>query len=183
MKDNTSLPNMPNMPGYVTIKEAAKILHISAHRVYDYVEDGRFSPVRAGNVIMLPIEEVKNFKPNISGRPRTSVPKWRISPTDNTLLRTSIQVHVRAGQQEKLFEQFEAIRQSEQFLFPGTVIRYIAGKEQVPQSIEIVLIWRSSVMPDEAERERELEAFRQALADVVDWKTARYEDDVVYMHT
>ena len=34
-----------------------------------------------------------------------------------------------------------------------------------------------------AERERELEAFRQALADVVDWETAWYEDDVVYMHT
>lgn len=171
------------MPGYVTIKEAAKMLSISDHRVYDYVEDGRFSAVRAGNVIMIPIEEVKNFKPNISGRPRKSIPKWRISPADNTLLRTSIKVHVRAGQQEKLFEQFEVIRQGEQFLFPGTVIRYIAGKDKTPQRIEIVLIWRSSVMPDETERERELEAFRQALADVVDWDTAQYEDDVVYMHT
>ncbi len=90
---------------------------------------------------------------------------------------------MRAGQQEKLFEQFEAIRQSDQLLFPGTVIRYVAGKAKDPQHIEIVLIWRSSVMPNEAERERELEAFRQALADVVDWDTARYEDDVVYMHT
>ncbi len=175
--------SLPNMPGYVSIKEAAKILNISANRVYTYVEDGRLSGVKAAHVIMIPLEEVKNFKPNISGRPRISIPKWRISPTDNTLLRTSIRVHVRAGQQARLFEQFEAIRQSDQLLFPGTVIRYVAGKEKAPQSIEIVLIWRSSVMPDEAERERELEAFRQVLADVVDWDTAQYEDDVVYMHT
>lgn len=180
MDDNVDIPNMP---GYVPIKEAAKILKLSVSRVYDYVEDGRISAVRAAHVIMIPLEEVRNFKPNISGRPRTNIPKWRISPADNTLLRTSIKVDVRVGQQAKLFEQFEGIRQGDQSLFPGTVIRYIAGKEKVPQRIEIVLIWRSSVMPDEAERERELEAFRQALADVVDWDTARYEDDVVYMHT
>ena len=175
--------NLPNMPGYVSIKEAAKMLNLSANRVYTYVEEGRLSGVKAAHVIMIPLEEVKNFKPNLSGRPRASVPKWRISPKDNTLLRTSITVNVKAGQQTRLFEQFEAMRQSERYLFPGTVIRYIAGKEQAPQSIEIVLIWRSSVMPDESERERELEEFRQALADVVDWDTARYEHDVVYMHT
>ena len=159
------------------------MLGLAYRTVHEYVTEGRIPAVRASNVILIPLEEVKNFKPNISGRPRTSIPKWRISPSDNTLLRTSIKVHVRAGQQEKLFEQFEAIRQSDQLLFPGTVIRYVAGKAKDPQRIEIVLIWRSSVMPNEAERERELEAFRQALADVVDWDTARYEDDVVYMHT
>ena len=159
------------------------MLGLAYRTVHEYVTEGRIPAVRASNVILIPLEEVKNFKPNISGRPRTSIPKWRISPTDNTLLRTSIKVRVRAGQQVKLFEQFEAIRQSDQLLFPGTVIRYVAGKAKDPQNIEIVLIWRSSVMPDEAERERELEAFRQVLADVVDWDTARYEDDVVYMHT
>ncbi len=173
----------PSLPGYVSIKEASIILGISDKRVYAYVDEGRLPSVWASHIIMIPLEAVEKFKPNISGRPRKSTPKWRISPSDNTLLRISIKVHVRAEQQEKLFEQFEAIRQSDQILFPGTVIRYVAGKAKDPQRIEIVLIWRSSVMPDEAERERELEAFRQALADVVDWETARYEDDVVYMHT
>ena len=175
--------SLPNMPGYVSIKDAAKILKISANRVYAYVEEGRLSGVKAAHVIMIPLEEVKNFKPNISGRPRTSIPRWRISPADNTLLRTVITVNVRVGQQEKLFEEFEAIRKSEQFLFPGTVIRYIVGEEKMPHNIEIVLIWRSSVMPDKTVRERELTAFREALADVVDWDTAQYKDDVVYMHT
>ncbi len=173
----------PALPGYVSIKEAASILGISDKRVYAYVDEGRLPSVWASRIIMIPLEAVQQFKPKISGRPRASVPKWRISPKDNTLLRTTIMVNVKVGQQARLFEQFEAIRQSERYLFPGTVIRYIAGKEQEPQSIEIVLIWRSSVMPDEAERERELEEFRKVLADVVNWDTAQYEHDVVFMHT
>jgi len=76
-------------------------------------------------MILLPLEEVKNFKPNILRRPRTSIPEWCIFPTDNTLSRTSIKENVRVGQQEKLLEQFEAIRQSDQLLFPGTVIHYV----------------------------------------------------------
>jgi len=57
------------------------------------------------------------------------------------------------------------------------------GKAVSPHNLKILLIWKSSVMPDEPTRELELTAFREALADVVDWDTARYEDDVVYMHT
>ncbi len=175
--------NIPNLQGYISVKEAAKMLGLAYKTVYEYVSEGRIPAVRASDVILIPVDAVKNFKPKISGRPRTSIPKWRISPKDNTLLRTSITVNVKAGQQTRLFEQFEEIRQSEGYLFPGTVIRYIAGKEQAPHRIEIVLIWRSSVMPDEDERERELEEFRRALADGVDWETAQYEHDVVYMHT
>ena len=175
--------NLPHLHGYISIKEAAKMLGLSYKTVHEYVTEGRIPAVRASDVILIPVDAVKNFKPKISGRPRTTIPKWRISPADNTLLRTVITVNVRVGQQEKLFEQFEVIRQSEQFLFPGTVTRYIAGTEKTPHSIEIVLIWRSSVMPDEPTRERELIAFRAALADVVDWDTAQYKDDVVYMHT
>ena len=175
--------SIPNLQEYVSIKDAAKMLGLSYTSVHEYVIEGRIPAVRTSGMILIAVEEVRKFKPNISGRPRKSIPKWRISPKDNTLLRTSITVNVKVGQQERLFEQFEAMRQSERYLFPGTVIRYIAGKEQAPQRIEIVLIWRSSVMPDEDERERELEEFRRALADVVDWETARYEHDVVYMHT
>ncbi len=62
-----------SVPGYVSIKEAAEILGLSPGRVYEYVEDGRLSSVRAAHVILIPLEEVKNFKPNIAGRPRKSV--------------------------------------------------------------------------------------------------------------
>lgn len=175
--------DLPDMPGYVPIKEAAKMLNISANRVYTYVEEGRLSAVRAAHVIMIPIEEVKNFRPKLSGRPRTSVPKWRISPDDNKLVRTIIHVKVKEGKQKQLMARFEAVRRSDAYNFPGSLIRYIAGKETDPQEVEIVFIWRSSMMPDENERERELDAFQRVFTGVLDWDTARYEHDVVYMHT
>ena len=79
-----------SVPGYVSIKEAAAMLGLSPGRIYEYVEDGRLSSVRAAHVILIPIEDVENFKPNIAGRPRKSVLRWRISPENNVLFSTSI---------------------------------------------------------------------------------------------
>jgi excisionase family DNA binding protein len=74
-----------SVPGYVSIKEAAEMLGLSPSRVYEYVEDGRLSSVRAAHVILIPEEEVKRFKPRIAGRPRKSTLRWRISPENNQL--------------------------------------------------------------------------------------------------
>jgi helix-turn-helix protein len=41
----------PNLPGYVSIKEAAKILGISDKRVYEYVDAGRLPSMWAADVI------------------------------------------------------------------------------------------------------------------------------------
>src|SRR5258707_3834130 len=90
------------VPGYVSIKEAAEMLGLSPSRVYEYVEDGRLSSVRAAHVILIPVEEVKNFKPNIAGRPRKSILRWRISPENNMLLSISIVVQIRSGRQAEL---------------------------------------------------------------------------------
>ena len=49
-----------------------------------------------------------------------------------------------------------------------------------PGRVEIVLVWRRTVLPKEATRGQELEAFQRATADVVDWTTT--EGDVV-LHT
>ncbi len=47
----------PNLPGYVSIKEAAKMLGISDKRVYEYVDQGRLPSMWAANVIMIPLGE------------------------------------------------------------------------------------------------------------------------------
>ncbi len=172
-----------SVPGYVSIKEAAEMLSLSPGRVYEYVEDGRLSSVRAAHIILIPLEEVKNFKPNIAGRPRKSVLRWRISPENNKLFSTSIVVQVRPGRQSELMKKLEAIRQGNEYLFPGTVARFIIGSETVPRQIEISLIWRSIAMPDKAIREKVLADFQQALADVLDWDTAQYNEGQVLMHT
>jgi excisionase family DNA binding protein len=174
--------DLPNMLEYVSIKDAAKILGVSDKRVYSYVEDGRLPAVRAAHVIMIPLEEVKKFKPKISGRPRKNTPLWRTSPADNMQFTTSIYVQIRTNQRENFQQKLQRIKQAQEHIFPGTIARYIIGSTTRPMAVEILLIWRSTAVPNIAAREQSLEAFRQALADVVDWTTAQYNDGEVFMH-
>src|SRR6266436_5790770 len=97
----------PSLPGYVSIKEAAKILGISDKRVYEYVDEGRLPSMWAADVIMIPLAEVKKFKRRSSGRPRKSIPTWRISSGDNAQYMTSIIVQVRSGQLDALLQKLE----------------------------------------------------------------------------
>jgi excisionase family DNA binding protein len=180
MSEYTSRPNLPD---YVSIKEAAKILGISDKRVYEYVDAGRLPSMWAADVIMIPLDEVKKFKRKSSGRPRKSIPTWRISSGDNTQYITSITVQLRPGQQETLLQKLEELKRNGQHIFPGTIARYIVKSETVTGQIEISLIWRYAVMPKEEAREKALEAFRLALIDVVDWNTAQYKSGRVLMHT
>jgi excisionase family DNA binding protein len=175
--------DLPNLPEYVSIKEAAKILGVSDKRVYAYIEEGRLPAVRAAHVIMISLEEVNKFKPKISGRPRKNTPVWRTSPDDNMLLTTSIVANVQLNQHEKLKQKLEEIKQTGTNLFPGTVARYIVKSRTYFGKVEIWLIWRSSVVPDDVTREEALNEFRQTLADVVDWSSARYDEGEVLMHT
>ncbi len=175
--------DLPMMPGYVSIKEAAKLLDLSVKRVYEFVTEGRLPAVRAADVIMIPLEDVKAFKRGASGRSRTSIPRWRVSAGDNTQFMTSITVQVRTGQHAALPKKLEEIRQSGEHLFPGTIARYITLSEKVPDHVAIFLVWRGTVMPGEATRETALQTFRAALADVLDWDTAQYDTSKVLMHT
>src|SRR5438270_7936401 len=175
--------DLPTMPEYVSIKEAAKMLGVSDKRVYAYIEDGRLPAVRAAHVIMIPIEEVKKFKPKISGRPRKNTPDWRTSPEDNMLLTTSIFVPVQADQREKLQQRLEELKQEGEHVFPGTIARYIIWSKTLPGALEILLIWRSTTMPEESERAEALDQFQRALADVLDWKGAQYDQGQILLHT
>lgn len=180
MENNIDLPNMSE---YVSIKEAAEILNLSANRVYEFVMEGRLSGVRAADVIMIPLEEVQQFKRGSTGRPRKNQPKWRISSKLDALLTTLISVSMHQDKQDILDEKLSEIRQGEKYIFPGTISRYMILSNTIPNQVQILLIWRSSLIPDQAERERELEALRQELAEVFDWSTAQYNHGTVFMHT
>jgi len=175
--------DLPTIPEYVSIKEAAKMLGVSDKRVYAYIEDGRLPAVRAAHVIMIPIQEIKKFKPKISGRPRKNTPAWRTSPQDNMLLTTSIFVTVPANQRERLQRRLEELKQEGEYVFPGTIARYIIWSKTHPGALEILLIWRSTTMPEEADQEEALDKFKRALADVLDWESSRYEEGQILLHT
>jgi hypothetical protein len=174
---------IPDLPGYVSTKEAAKMLGISERRIRLYIEMKRLPAVRAADVLMIPLENVKNFKRKIVGRPRKSTLAWRISSVENTQFMTSISVQIKSHQESQLTQRMEEMKASGKHVFPGTVARYIVRSETIPGQVEIVLVWRSTVMPSEGEREKALEAFRQALTDVLDWETAQYNNGEVLMHT
>jgi excisionase family DNA binding protein len=175
--------DLPNLPEYVSIKDAAKLLGVSDKRVYAYIEDGRLQAVRAAHVIMIPLEEVNRFKPKIAGRPRKNTPTWRTSPDDNMLLTLSIFVNIWADQQDRFKQALDAIKPSGEHIFPGTVARYIMHSRTHPGRVEILLVWRSTAMPDEKARSQALNAFQHALADLLDWSSAHYDDGEVLLHT
>ena len=75
---------IPDLPGYVSTKEAAKMLGISERRIRFYIEAKRLPAVRAADVLMIPLEHVQNFQRKIVGRPRKNTLAWRISSIENT---------------------------------------------------------------------------------------------------
>lgn len=159
------------------------MLGISERRVRLYIEMKRLPAVRAADVLMIPRESVQHFQRKIVGRPRKNTLAWRISSADNAQLVTSISVQLRAHQEEALLARLEEIKSEGQYVFPGTVARYFLKSDDIPGQIEILLVWRRTIMPDEARREQALEAFRQRLADVLDWSTALYNNGQALMHT
>ncbi len=107
----------PNLPGYVSIKEAAKILGLSDKRVYEFVDEGRLPSMWAADVIVIPLDEVKKFKRRTSGRPRKSIPLWRISSGENTQFLTLIVVQARPEKQNVLMHKLEEVRRESRHLF------------------------------------------------------------------
>ena len=87
MDDNV---DFPNVTGYVSVKDAAKILGLSPRTVYDYVYEGRLRSARLADVIAIPVEELENFKRGPSGRPRVNTPLWRMSSGENEQFMTLI---------------------------------------------------------------------------------------------
>jgi excisionase family DNA binding protein len=174
---------IPNLPGYVSIKEAAQMLGVSDKRVYQYIRAGRLPAQRIGHILILPIDEVKQFKPSPTGRVRTRAPSWRIYRSRGSLLITNIHVQVRLGQQAKLMEQLKAIQKLDRHTFPGTVARYIAKGDEDLKTVQILLIWKTTEMPDEATREQDFVVFQEDLTDVLDWATARIHTNEVILQT
>src|SRR6266567_9231672 len=102
--------DIPNLPGYVSIKQAADILGVSDKRVYQYVRAGRLPAQRVGHILIIPVEAVSRFKPGPSGRVRMKAPTWRAYRSRGTLMVTDIHVPVRAGQQAMLVKKLKAMQ-------------------------------------------------------------------------
>jgi excisionase family DNA binding protein len=175
--------DFPDVPGYVSIKQAAEMLGITDKRVYRYIDLGRLPAYKSGGVFLLAEEDIKQFKLHPPGRIRTDPPRWRVYTARSKVLATEIQVPVRNGQQEKLVEKLTAIQQANRHTFPGTIARYIIKGDEMFTSIHLFLVWKDTEMPEQSLREQALQALRDELAEVVAWDHAQYATNEALMYT
>jgi hypothetical protein len=64
-----------------------------------------------------------------------------------------------AGKWETFRERLKEIRKKKSHQIPGTISRYIMSSEETQGRVEMVLIWRITVMPDEETRQQAIQAF------------------------
>lgn len=181
MSDEDYLPNIT--PEFVSVREAAKMLGVSERSVYGYIEERKLPGFRATNLTVVALKDVQKFKRGTTGRPRTRVPEWRISDNENVQYVTQVFIQIRPGQKDELLRKLEEIRKGNKHTFPGTVARYFVHSQADASDLQIVLVWRGTVMPDEATRTTALDALREESKDVLDWENAHIEMHTVLMHT
>lgn len=150
------------------------MLGISVKRVYQYIEAGRLPAIQIGRAYLLTEEEIAKFKPNPTGRVRERAPSWYEYRSSGMLYTTEIIVAVRPEMQQTLLERLRVMREEDHHALTGTVARYIVKGDEQLSSVSIILVWKNTELPDEATRETELNAFKDALADVLDWDTAQF---------
>jgi excisionase family DNA binding protein len=175
--------DFPDVPGYVSIKQAAEMLGITDKRVYRYIDLGRLPAYKSGGVFLLAEADVRQFKLNPPGRTRTVPPGWRVYNTRSKVLTTEIWAPVSSGQQETLVEKLAEIQRTNRHTFPGTMARYIIRGNPTLTSVHFFFVWKDTEMPDEPHRQRSLKALQDELADVLDWEQAQYHTNEALLYT
>jgi len=168
--------DVPGIPGYVSVKEAAEIIRVSESRLYEFIREKRLPRYKVGNTLVLALADLEAFQRNPTGRLRKRPPNWRVYRGGGKLFTTEIQVKVRSGARNRLLKRLEAIRKEERHTLTGSIARYVLLDRASPDTVTIWLVWKDSEMPDQDTHERELTAFRAELADVLDWDTAQISD-------
>jgi excisionase family DNA binding protein len=175
--------DIPKNAEYVSAREAAEILEVSYYRIFEYIEAKRLPATFVGRMYMLLRKDVENFKAKPTGRVRKKPPAWRAYRAGSKLFITETHVPVREGQRERLEEKLKEMLVSNQHALTGTLHRYIAAGDEELSTVTVVLIWRDVEMPDEATRQQELAAFKQDLADLLDWENATENTNRLLLYT
>jgi len=80
-------------------------------------------------------------------------------------------------------EKLRAIQKGDRHTFPGTAARYVVKGDAALTNAQILLIWKTTEMPDEATHRRNLAALQEELADMLNWEKAQYNTNEVLLHT
>ncbi|HYA99674.1 MAG TPA: helix-turn-helix domain-containing protein [Ktedonobacteraceae bacterium] len=172
-----------NTRDFVTTSEAAEALGVSYYTVYEYIKEKRLVAEMVGGIYMIPKKAVQEFKAKPTGRIRTQPTKWRKYRAGAKVRGMDVRVRVRLGREQRLIEKLVQILESQRYLFPGTMQRYVFEEEAEPKYIVFSLIWKDTEMPDETIIQQDLKPLQTELADVLDWATVRYTTKQAIIHT
>jgi excisionase family DNA binding protein len=170
-----------NIRDFVTTNEAAEALGVSYYTVYEYIKEKRLIAELVGGIYMIPKKAVEEFKAKPTGRTRTGPPLWRKYRAGAKV--RGIDIRVRNGQANRLTEKLTTMLETQLYLFPGTMQRYVFEEDAEPSFIVITLIWKDTEMPDESIIQQDLKPLQKELADVLDWNTAQYTTKQTIIHT
>ncbi|HEU5379965.1 MAG TPA: helix-turn-helix domain-containing protein [Ktedonobacteraceae bacterium] len=171
----------PGAEGYLSVKEAAKIMGVSTRSVYGYIEAGKLPGARIGSATVVHMDTLRAYQRKPAGRVRVRVPAWHLPPQGNVQYLTNVSVCIRQGQSERLDQRLADMRADGKHLMPGTAARYIVRSQSEPETIQIIFVWRQLVMPPLEERQAAFAALRADLADILDWETAIYQEGQVVL--
>lgn len=172
-----------NRRDFLTTNEAAKQLGVSYYTVYEYIREKRLVAEMVSGVYIIPRRAVEEFKAKPTGRTRVKPPSWRVYRAGAQVRGLDISVQVRAGQLERLREKLQRLLETQEYLFNGTMQRYVFQDEANPSRVTISLIWKDTELPDESALDQDLDRFKAAFADVLDWNSARYTRKRAIIHT
>lgn len=181
--DGEAVDESVNRRDFLTTNEAAKQLGVSYYTVYEYIREKRLVAEMVSGVYIIPKKAVEEFKAKPTGRTRVKPPSWRVYRAGAQVRGLDIAVQVRAGQQARLHEKLHRLLLQQEYLFYGTMQRYIFEDEANPSHIIISLIWKDTELPDESVLDQELDRFKAAFADVLDWSGVRYTRKRAIIHT
>lgn len=173
----------PDVPGYVSIKQAAEMLGITDKRVYRYIDIGRLPAYKSGGVFLLAVKDVQQFKLRPPGRTRSVPPAWRNYHARSQVLVTEIRVPVRANQQANLREKLAIMQQEDRHRLPGTIARYIVKGNPELTELYLVLVWKDTEMLKEVEHQESLKALEAELAECLHWDAAECSTNEALIYT
>lgn len=168
-----------SIPGFLPIKQAAEMLGLSDKRVLQYILADRLPARKVGGRYLMPIEAVSAFEPHPHGRIRTSPVSWRRYRAGAVVYLRRIVAPVLAGCEQALNERITAISDRQEHTFPGTMQRFVWSSDGM---FSVVLIWKSTEASP-ASLDRDMGAFRGALADLINWDKATTSTSEVGAHT
>lgn len=171
------------IPGHVPVKEAAAMLGLSEERVLQHIRAQHLPSHKIDGRYMIPIQAVEDFQRKPHGRVRKKPAPWRIYRAGAIVCSMQIEVQIKAGKLQEIQEKFQTIIQKQQYLFPGTMQRYILASPDSPDNLTILLIWKDTELTDINVLQSNLEEFKAAFSEFLDWEHASYSTKQALIHT